>query len=71
MVMGRKATYVTAVLFLCGCSIGTALAPNMGGFTTFRILCGFTGTYYMVAGQTILADIFEPVSPFPDYCAHL
>lgn len=31
-------------------------------FTAFRILAGFEGTYNMVAGQTIIADIFDPVS---------
>ncbi|KAJ5214897.1 hypothetical protein N7468_010576 [Penicillium chermesinum] len=30
-------------------------------FIAMRILSGFCGTFFMVAGQTIIADIFEPV----------
>lgn len=33
----------------------------MAMFTAFRVLGGFTGTSFMVSGQTVLADIFEPV----------
>ena len=60
-ILGRKNAYIAAVFMLCGCSVGMALAPNMRIFTTMRILGGFTGTYFMVSGQTMLADIFEPV----------
>lgn len=41
-------------------SVGTALAPNMAVFTSMRVISGFTGTYFMVAGQTVIADIFVP-----------
>ena len=37
----------------------------MGMFTAFRVLGGFTGTSFMVSGQTVLADIFEPVCFVP------
>ncbi|KAI1843555.1 hypothetical protein JX266_010188 [Neoarthrinium moseri] len=33
----------------------------MGVFTAMRMISAFTGTYFMVAGQTYIADIFEPV----------
>lgn len=59
--IGRRWAYNCAVMFLCLCSIGTALSINMAMFTAMRILSGFTGTYFMVAGQSILADIFPPV----------
>ena len=61
LLLGRKNAYIAAVSMLCGCSVGMALAPSMRIFTTMRILGGFTGTYFMVSGQTMLADIFEPV----------
>ena len=61
VLLGRKNAYIAAVSMLCGCSVGMALAPNMRVFTAMRILGGFTGTYFMVSGQTMLADIFEPV----------
>ncbi|KAJ9401995.1 hypothetical protein DTO282F9_1285 [Paecilomyces variotii] len=59
--IGRRWAYNCAVMFLCLCSIGTALSINMAMFTAMRILSGFTGTYFMVAGQSILADIFPPL----------
>lgn len=59
--MGRRSAYNAAILALFLCSIGTACSTNMKMFTAFRILAGFEGTYNMVAGQTIIADIFDPV----------
>ncbi|KAJ5653679.1 MFS transporter [Penicillium lividum] len=58
---GRRNAYNTAILFLCACSAGTAASINLHMFIAMRLLSGFTGTYFMVAGQTIIADIFEPV----------
>lgn len=57
----RRVSYNTAIVSMFLTSIGTALAPNMAMFTAMRILTGLTGTYFMVAGQTIIADIFVPV----------
>lgn len=61
--IGRRNAYNIAIFVLCGCSAGTAAAINMRMFTTMRILSGLTGTVFLVSGQTILADIFEPVRP--------
>lgn len=58
---GRRNAYNAAIMVLCACSAGTAAAINLHMFIAMRILCGFTGTFFMVAGQTIIADIFEPV----------
>ncbi|KAL4806407.1 major facilitator superfamily domain-containing protein [Aspergillus unguis] len=60
LILGRRISYNIAVAVLVGCSIGTAGSRNMAMFTAFRILGGFTGTSFMVSGQTVLADIFEP-----------
>ncbi|KGO65652.1 Major facilitator superfamily domain, general substrate transporter [Penicillium italicum] len=57
---GRRNAYNAAILVFCACSAGTAAAINLQMFIAMRILGGFTGTFFMVAGQTILADIFEP-----------
>ncbi|OQE43151.1 hypothetical protein PENCOP_c003G00173 [Penicillium coprophilum] len=59
-IFGRRNAYNAAILVLCACSAGTAAAINLHMFIAMRILGGFTGTFFMVAGQTILADIFEP-----------
>ena len=61
-IFGRKVAYNAAIFVLCGCSAGTAVANNLHTFIAMRLLGGFTGTFFMVAGQTIIADIFEPVS---------
>ncbi|KAJ5195294.1 uncharacterized protein N7498_008732 [Penicillium cinerascens] len=60
-VFGRRAAYNAAIVILCGCSAGTAASINLHMFIAMRLLSGFTGTFFMVAGQTIIADIFEPV----------
>ncbi|KAF4472185.1 MFS transporter [Fusarium albosuccineum] len=59
-ILGRRSTYLVANIVLCLCSIGCAVAPNLAGFSALWILGGTTGPFFLVAGQTILADIFEP-----------
>ncbi|KAL4896219.1 putative MFS transporter [Aspergillus ambiguus] len=59
--IGRRHSYNLAILILCACSAGTAASINLHMFTAMRVLSGLTGTSFMVSGQTILADIFEPV----------
>ncbi|KAJ5160692.1 uncharacterized protein N7482_007696 [Penicillium canariense] len=58
---GRRNAYNAAITVLCACSAGTAAAINLHMFIAMRLLSGFTGTFFMVAGQTIIADIFKPV----------
>ena len=60
-IIGRRHAYNMAIFVLFICSIGAAAAPDFRTFTCMRVLGGFTGTFFMIAGQTILADIFEPV----------
>ncbi|SCV50484.1 related to MFS transporter [Fusarium fujikuroi] len=59
--IGRRHSYNAALLFMLATSIGTAVATNLPGFTALRVLSGLTGTYFMVTGQTIIADIYEPL----------
>ncbi|KAJ5102708.1 MFS transporter [Penicillium argentinense] len=59
-IVGRRMAYNMAIVVLCGCSVGMAAAINLHMFIAMRLLSGFTGTFFMVAGQTIIADIFEP-----------
>lgn len=58
---GRRNAYNAAIVVLCGCSVGMAAAIDLHMFIAMRLLSGFTGTFFMVAGQTIIADIFKPV----------
>jgi MFS family permease len=58
---GRKEIYNVAIFFMFVPSIGAAVAPDLATFTAMRLVGGLTGTYFMVAGQTIITDIFEPV----------
>lgn len=60
--MGRRKGYLLAACLLCLCSIGSALAPNLAAFTAIWVIGGTTGVVFLVSGQTILSDIFEPVS---------
>ncbi|OAA59180.1 Major facilitator superfamily domain, general substrate transporter [Niveomyces insectorum RCEF 264] len=60
-VLGRRRIYNLAIFVNFAFSVGVALATDMGMFVAFRLLGGFTGCYFMVAGQTIITDIFEPV----------
>ncbi|KAJ6008071.1 hypothetical protein N7540_012047 [Penicillium herquei] len=60
-IWGRRVAYNAAIIVLCACSAGTAASINLHMFIAMRLLSGFTGTFFMVAGQTIIADIFEPV----------
>jgi MFS family permease len=59
--LGRRTSYNAAMAVLCAASIGTAVAPSLSVFTAMRLLGALTGTYFMVAGQTIIADIFDPL----------
>lgn len=59
--IGRRNAYNAAIVVLCGCSAGTAAAIDLHMFIAMRLLSGFTGTFFMVSGQTIIADIFQPV----------
>ncbi|TXC05679.1 hypothetical protein FocTR4_00010760 [Fusarium oxysporum f. sp. cubense] len=61
-IIGRKSAYLAANAVLCVCAIGCATVPNLAGFATLWILGGNTGPFFLVAGQTILADIFDPTS---------
>lgn len=57
----RRVSYSLSIAVMFITSIGTAVAHNFATFTAMRLLTGFTGTYFMVAGQTIIADIFGPL----------
>ncbi|EED14213.1 MFS transporter, putative [Talaromyces stipitatus ATCC 10500] len=58
---GRRKIYDVAIFFMFVPSIGAAVAPNLAAFTAMRLVGGLTGTYFMVAGQTVITDIFEPL----------
>ena len=42
-------------------TIGAAVAPTVEIFITMRVLSGFQGCFFHVAGQTIIAEYFPPV----------
>lgn len=58
--ISRRISYNAAVFVLLVGSIGTAVSGNLAAFTATRLLTGLTGTFFMVAGQTFIADIFKP-----------
>lgn len=60
--IGRRWSWIAASAVFLVCTIGTALAPNESVFIAMRLLGGLQGTSFHVAGQSMLADLFEPVS---------
>ncbi|OLN85267.1 Dityrosine transporter 1-like protein 3 [Colletotrichum chlorophyti] len=61
-ILGRRTTYLVATALLTICAIGSAVSQNLACFTAIWIIGGTTGPFFLVAGQTILADIFEPTT---------
>ncbi|KAI1105343.1 MFS general substrate transporter [Jackrogersella minutella] len=55
----RMITIITAVGFFA-CSIGTALAPNLGAFFVFRLLTAFEGTSFILVGASVIGDMYRP-----------
>jgi MFS family permease len=50
---------ITAALFT-GCSLGTALSPNLPAYFIFRILTAFEGTSFLTIGASCIGDIYRP-----------
>ncbi|KAK1978298.1 major facilitator superfamily transporter [Colletotrichum cereale] len=61
-ILGRRTTYLVANILLTLCSVGSALSNNFACYTAIWIIGGTTGPFFLVAGQTILADIFDPTT---------
>ena len=64
-IIGRRSTYLVATAILTLCSLGCALSNNLATLTALWVISGTTGPFFLVAGQTILSDIFEPVRIAP------
>lgn len=60
--IGRRNSFLLALLILLCFSIGAARATSTGMFIAMRVIVGSTGTFFLLAGQEILAETFEPVS---------
>ena len=43
-----------------GCSLGTALSPNLVSYFIFRILTAFEGTAFLTIGASCIGDIYRP-----------
>ena len=61
-IIGRRLAYNACIAVLFGTTLGAVLAPSMPLFVAMRILSGLQGCYFHVAGHTILAEYFPPVS---------
>lgn len=60
--VGRRSAYISATVIFTLCSLGCALSDGVATLTAMWVLSGTTVPFFLVAGQTILSDIFEPVS---------
>lgn len=59
-IIGRRSAYITCTTVLLAFTLGAALAPTIEVFVAMRVLSGFQGCFYHVAGQTIIAEYFPP-----------
>jgi multidrug resistance protein len=59
-VYGRRAVNLGAGALFFACSVGTALAPNLGAFFVFRVLTAFEGTAFILVGSAAIGDIYRP-----------
>ncbi|KAJ7700756.1 MFS transporter [Mycena rosella] len=59
-VYGRRWMCLSSALLFFGCSLGTALSPNLAAFFVFRALTAFQGTSFLIVGASCLGDIYRP-----------
>ncbi|RDW80043.1 hypothetical protein BP6252_04681 [Coleophoma cylindrospora] len=59
-VYGRRLICLTTAILFLGCSIGTALSPNLVAYFIFRILTAFQGTSFLTIGAACIGDIYRP-----------
>lgn len=59
--LGRRPVVCAGSLLFFVCSVGTALAPNLGVFFTCRLLGGAGGTGVLIAGSGCIGDLYRPV----------
>ncbi|KAF7298338.1 Major facilitator superfamily transporter protein [Mycena kentingensis (nom. inval.)] len=59
-VYGRRWICILCALLFFGCSLGTALSPNLAAFFVFRALTAFQGTAFLIVGASCLGDIYRP-----------
>ncbi|KAJ7611764.1 MFS transporter [Roridomyces roridus] len=59
-VYGRRWMCISSSVLFFGCSLGTALSPNLGAFFVFRALTAFQGTSFLIVGASCIGDIYRP-----------
>ncbi|KAL8382332.1 hypothetical protein RB595_006221 [Gaeumannomyces hyphopodioides] len=59
-ILGRRTALLSSQLVVIVSLLITALSPNLVCFATFWALAGSATPFFLVAGQTIITDVFEP-----------
>ncbi|KAL2833163.1 major facilitator superfamily domain-containing protein [Aspergillus pseudoustus] len=59
--LGRRLSCLTSLTIYLGCSIGTALSPNIAAFMVFRMLTAFVGTAVLIIGPVAIRDLYAPL----------
>ncbi|KAL2867252.1 putative MFS transporter [Aspergillus lucknowensis] len=59
--LGRRLSYLSSVTTFLGCSIGTALSPNIAAFMVFRMATAFAGTAVLIIGPVTIRDLYHPL----------
>ncbi|KAL1981014.1 hypothetical protein VTN96DRAFT_3238 [Rasamsonia emersonii] len=61
-IIGRRHAYNLAIFIFLLFAIGAAVSKNFPTFVAMRTLAGFEASFFMVAGQAMIADIFKPAT---------
>jgi MFS family permease len=57
-IYGRRILLNLANIFFCAFTLGCALAPNLGGLITMRLLAGLGGSACLTLGAGVISDLF-------------
>ncbi|KAH6977786.1 membrane transporter [Fusarium venenatum] len=57
-IYGRRIVLNLANIFFCAFTLGYALAPNLGGLITMRLLAGLGGSTCLTLGASVMSDLF-------------
>ncbi|KAL4897141.1 major facilitator superfamily domain-containing protein [Aspergillus ambiguus] len=59
-VYGRRPVFISSSILFFAFTIATTLSPNLATYFLFRALTAFQGTSFLVVGNSVIGDIYEP-----------
>ncbi|PYI33041.1 putative MFS transporter [Aspergillus indologenus CBS 114.80] len=61
-VWGRRPLLITSSILFCAFTVASAFAPNLVSYFIFRGCAALQGTSFLVIGNAIVGDIYEPTT---------